>query len=207
MLFVYSDRYNCRLDLGGGPCPQSIDPLDTLGLRRHFRFCTKDKEGNMRKATFMDNFMTENFFKLSFDLHIAAIDAFEDQHYLESGVIYFQLVEVALRVAIHFLARKQKASESAIERIEKEQSFYQLILFLDLIKPDNGLSEKLMDFNKHRNSFMHSLFFRKSPDSLEEDLKAFCLEGKDLFDELRHVTKTIRQRGMKVNDGKKGGKP
>jgi hypothetical protein len=136
------------------------------------------------KATFMGKFATKSFFKLSLDSHVPAIKTFNDQHYLESGIIYFQLVEVTLRLAIYLLTSKQEVSESATERIEKERSFYRLILFLDLIKPDNGLSERLMDFNKHRNSFMHNLFFRKSADSLEEDLKAFCLEGMDLFDRL-----------------------
>ena len=150
------------------------------------------------KATFMGKFATERFFGLSMDLHLSAIEAFNDQHYLESGIIYFQLVEVSLRLAIHHLARKQKASESAIERIEKEQSFYQLILFLDLMKPDNGLSGKLIDFNKHRNSFMHNLLFQKSADSLKEDLKTFCLEGKDLFDCLLILVTSRRRLDKEV---------
>lgn len=151
-----------------------------------------------KKATFMGKFATESFIKLSMDLHGSAIKAFNDQHYLESGIIYFQLVEVTLRLVIHLLARKHEASESAIERIEKEQGFYQLILFLDLIKPDNGVSGRLVDFNKHRNSFIHNLFFRKSTDSLGEDLKAFCLEGKDLLDRLLILVTSKRRLGKQA---------
>jgi len=38
MLFVYSDRYKCRLDLGGETCPMSIFLVATLGLGRLFVF-------------------------------------------------------------------------------------------------------------------------------------------------------------------------
>jgi hypothetical protein len=143
------------------------------------------------KETFMGKFSTESFLKSSLHLHLSAINSFNDQHYLESGIIYFQLVEITLRLVIHLFATKQEVSRSATESIEEEQRFYQLILFFDLIKPDNGISGRLMDFNKQRNSFMHKLFIRKSADSLEEDLKAFCLEGKDLFDRLSKMVNVV----------------
>jgi len=36
MLFFYSDRYKCRLDLGGGPCLKALILVRTLGLGRLF---------------------------------------------------------------------------------------------------------------------------------------------------------------------------
>jgi hypothetical protein len=158
-----------------------------------------------RRQKFMDKFLDEDFIRLSADLHGAAIRAFNNQHYLESGVIYHQLVEIVIRLAIHLLAIRAGLSESVIRRMEKEQSFYQLILFLDLIKPNNSLSGRLQNFNKHRNDFMHNLFSFNSIKSLETVFRTFCLEGKDLTHHLLNLVNL--QEDDRIEKYQKGGEP
>ena len=69
---------------------------------------------------------------------------------------------------------------------DDERSFSRLVLYLDLIKPDNGLSEKLLDLNKQRNTIVHRLFYEfESFDSLRDQLEEFCRKGVRLNKELR----------------------
>ncbi len=134
-----------------------------------------------KMKSIVDKILDPRHFKTSIYLHGAAIKAFDNGHYLESAIIYFQLVEFSLRLAIHLLSIRMGLSESVMKRMEDEQSFYRLVLYLDLIKPDNNLSKRLLDFNGLRNDFMHELFYSfKSFDSLKKNLIEFCLEGKEL---------------------------
>ena len=117
----------------------------------------------------------------------ASLDAFKDQHYLESSIIIFQTIEFLLRLAIKGYGRPHGVSDENIKKCSDDEiSFSQLVLYLDLIKPENGLGEKLLDLNKERNAIVHRLFYEfDSFDSLQDQVKEFCLKGVRLNKELR----------------------
>ncbi len=126
-------------------------------------------------------------FNIIDDLKQASLDAFGNQHYLESAIIIFQTIEFLLRMAVKGSGRGHGVSEENIKTCsDDERSFSRLVLYLDLIKPDNGLSEKLLDLNKQRNSIVHRLFYEfDSFDSLKDQVEEFCLKGARLNEELR----------------------
>ena len=67
-----------------------------------------------RMKSIVDKILDPRHFKTSIYLHGAAIKAFDNGHYLESAIIYFQLVEFSLRLAIHLLSIRMGLSESVI---------------------------------------------------------------------------------------------
>jgi hypothetical protein len=113
-----------------------------------------------------------------------ADSAFNNKHYLESSIIYFQTVEFSLRLVIHLLSIRNGLSRRPMDEIEKERNFPHLVLYLDLLKPGNIFSQRLLRFNNSRNNFMHKLYFAESVEFLETGLKNFCIEGKDLIHHL-----------------------
>ena len=83
--------------------------------------------------------------------------------------------------------KRQGVEEENIKKCsDDERSFSRLVLYLDLIEPRNGLSKKLLDLNRKRNLIVHRLFYAfDSYESLGDEVKAFCLEGAKLNEELR----------------------
>jgi len=139
--------------------------------------------GKKRKS-FTQGIRNSSLLNKSAHLNKIGIRAFQKGHYLESAIIYFQTVEFCLRLVIHLLAMRAGVSESPTKIVEDEQSFYRLVLYLDLLKPGNILSQRLLKFNKHRNEFIHGLYYAELSEAYENKLKSFCLEGKDLIHRL-----------------------
>ena len=93
------------------------------------------------------------------DLEKSVLDSLEQGHYLQSAIIIFQTVEHLLRIAIRGYGKGHGISEDSLKKAADEEiSFYRLVLHLDLIYPENGLSRRLLQFNKERNRIIHSLF-------------------------------------------------
>jgi hypothetical protein len=138
----------------------------------------------MKKKSFAQRVTNGNLKNRSTYLREIATRAFENGHYLESAIINFQTVEFCLRLVIHLLAVRAGISESPMKRLEDEQSFFRLVLYFDLLKPGNILSQRLIKFNNDRNDFMHKLYYSESVKSLETDLRKFCSEGGDLIHRL-----------------------
>lgn len=116
-------------------------------------------------------------------LRKAVNDATDRGDYLPAAIYIFQMLEGTLRMHINWLAREKNVSEENIKRIsEDEIVFPRLVLYFDVLRPDNGLSERLLNLNKKRNSIIHRLFFDfESLDSLKEFLEGFCQEGIELY--------------------------
>jgi hypothetical protein len=78
-------------------------------------------------------------------------------------------------------------SKSVVKRVlEKEDRFNRLVNYFDLVKPDNGISKRLLDFNNRRNRIIHKLFYaHPSFDSLEREIKSFSKEGIELEKNLK----------------------
>jgi hypothetical protein len=115
-----------------------------------------------------------------------ADEAFKSGHYLESAIINFQLVEFFLRLVIKIFAEKNQSAGSIVEKLKKEQRFFNLVIFLGLAKPDNGISERLFDFNATRNKVVHRIFNDfESIKSLKHELIAFHAESLELIEALR----------------------
>lgn len=115
------------------------------------------------------------------NLNDSVLEAFKKGDYFQSAIINFQRVESLLRLAVHIFARNNGSSKDIIEKIENEKSFFNLVIFLGLVKPGNGISKSLFNFNKERNDFMHKLFYVGKPiNSLKKDLKGFSIKGAEL---------------------------
>jgi hypothetical protein len=114
-------------------------------------------------------------------LNDSALEAFKKGDYFQSAIINFQRVEILLRLVVHIFARNNGAAKDIIEKIEDEKHFFNLVIFLGLVKPDNGITERLFSFNTKRNDFMHKLFYVGEPiNSLKKELKDFSIEGVEL---------------------------
>jgi hypothetical protein len=117
-----------------------------------------------------------------------ADEAYTHGHYIQSAIISFQLVELFLRHVINIYVKRNASSEDIIKKLEEEQRFLNLVIFLGLVKPNNGISNKLFDFNAKRNKIVHQLFYEfESLSSLENDLKDFCKESLELVGNLRSL--------------------
>jgi hypothetical protein len=116
-----------------------------------------------------------------------ADEAFENGHYLESAIIVFQLVEYFLRLTIHILAKQKNCSEKILEKTRLERSFFKLVIFLGLVKSDNGISERLFNLNNRRNQFMHKLFEQESVESIKTDLIDFYKESLESIEGLKSL--------------------
>lgn len=114
-------------------------------------------------------------------LNDSALEAFKKGDYFQSAIINFQRVEILLRLVVHISARNNGSTMDIIEKIENEKHFFNLVIFLGLVKPDNGISRRLFDFSRRRNDFMHNLFYAgKHINSLKKELKNFSYEGVEL---------------------------
>jgi hypothetical protein len=121
------------------------------------------------------------------ELNQIAKASFDRQEYLASVLIYFQMVEGLLRHQISYFAFVNRVDEKAILKAsEDEQSFPRLVLYLDLVKPDNGLSKRLKDFGKKRNKIVHNLL-TFDLNSMKQDLRDFSIEGVRLYRNLLHL--------------------
>jgi len=115
------------------------------------------------------------------NLNDSALEAFNKGDYFESAIINFQRVEILLRLVVHILARNNGSSKDIIEKIENEKSFFKLVIFLGLVKPDNGISKRLFNFSNKRNGLMHKLFYGGRPiNFLKRELKDFSIEAVEL---------------------------
>lgn len=115
------------------------------------------------------------------NLNDSALEAFGKGDYFQSAIINFQRVEILLRLVVHIFARNNGAAKDIIEKIENEKHFFNLVIFLGLLKPDNGITKRLFSFNAKRNDFMHKLFYVGKPiNSLKKKLKDFSIEGVEL---------------------------
>ena len=113
--------------------------------------------------------------------------SFDRQEYLASALIYFQMVEGLLRFQISHFAFVNRVDEKAILKAsEDEQSFSRLVLYLDLIKPDNGLSKRLQDFGKKRNKIVHKLL-TFDLNSMKQGLRDFSIEAVKLYRDVLHL--------------------
>jgi|GEM_PF-2506705 len=122
------------------------------------------------------------------------VKAFRGEHYLESAIIGFQLVELFLRSVIYGFARGNFSPENIIKRLESEQRFFQLVIFLGLVKPDdNGLCDKLFKFNENRNKIVHKLFYVKSLTTPKNTLKDFSKESMVIIEGLKCLALGIEQ--------------
>jgi hypothetical protein len=148
----------------------------------------KIMKGLMKRIT------DENVGKMSGHLWMAALEAFQNEKYLESAVIYFQMLDATLRYTIFILGKNKGLRSGVITRLaEHEDRFVRLVNYFDLLKPDNGLSSRLLDINKRRNKIIHRLLFSfESLDSLRKELKNFCKEGFELALKLADLTPEIR---------------
>lgn len=119
------------------------------------------------------------------DLSKRADEAFKSGHHLESSIIMFQLVELFLRFVINIWAKQKGSSEDILDKLESEQSFFKLVIFLGLVKPDNGISQKLFGFNATRNKIVHGLFYKfESVESLKDVLVDFHKESLELIEDI-----------------------
>ena len=121
---------------------------------------------------------------------------FNGGEYLGSAVMQFQEVEWLLRLCIGALMPPD-CPESIIKRVlEEEDRFIRLINYFDLLKPDNGFSDRLFDFNKRRNNIIHKLFYAfESYDTLQDELKIFCEDGFKLFEDLSNFLALFNSKG------------
>jgi len=109
------------------------------------------------------------------DLKEIARKDFQEEHFLSSSIIIFQTVVGLLRNILTKVAQHRKVNKDTMKVIENELSFSRLVLFFDLICPNNGMSQDLRRINTKRNKIFHSLFYEfESLNSLNKTLKNFC---------------------------------
>ena len=120
-------------------------------------------------------------------LYETLVKAYRDKHYIESAIIGFQLVEVFLRLVIYLYAIKNASPKDIIERLEDEQRFFKLVIFLGLVKPDNELCHRLFKFNEKRNKIVHQLYYVESLTTSEITLKDFCKESMALIESFKKL--------------------
>lgn len=130
------------------------------------------------------------------ELRKVANNSFNQGDYLQSALVIIQMVEGLLRMEINWFALINNIPERVIKRASvEEQSFYRLVVYLDLVKPDNDLSERLIKFNSDRNKIIHRLFYEfESFASLKKHLVKFCKEGLNLFHNLLGLSKRVNKK-------------
>ena len=110
-----------------------------------------------------------------------ALDDYKKKNYLSSAIILSQALDGALRFAVDLLAKHKKVPEDTILAAVDDLSFYRLTIYLDLIKPDNQLTDRLRKLNNDRNNFVHKIFTEfESIHKLGRKLKGFCTEAAKL---------------------------
>ena len=119
-----------------------------------------------------------------------ADESFKGGHYLESAIIMFQLVEYFLRLIIELFGQINRLDKDILKKIANEQRFFNLVIFLGMVKPDNGISEKMFKLNRKRNDIVHHLFEFKSIEALKDELIAFHEESLNLIEDLRSLIPT-----------------
>jgi hypothetical protein len=137
-----------------------------------------------------DSASTKVIISIIVTLAKSAGEAFKSGHYLESSIIMFQAVDYFLRLVINTWARQKGSSKDILARLRAEQHFPNLVIFLGLVKPDNGISERLFKFNKKRNAFVHRLFEFETIESLEKELIVFHEESLALIEALTSLIPT-----------------
>ena len=70
------------------------------------------------------------------------------------------------------------------------------------MEPNNGISIRMKNFNERRNSIMHRILDFESVESLNEELKDFCDEGKELIGILSKLSLE-----KPISEGVKGSEP
>jgi hypothetical protein len=147
------------------------------------------------KKDLIKSITTRQFGEDLSNLHSIAYKAYRTGHYIESAIIDFQLVEIQLRIIIFLLAQRIGLSDSTYEMVEKEDRFFLLVIYLDLLKPDNGLSDRLRKLNKDRKDFVHGLLFICLPSAtLNKKLKKFSEEAIDLIGDLGELVEEIHKK-------------
>lgn len=127
------------------------------------------------------HFRKGNGLQMLLQVHNVAAEAFKNGHYLESVLIYFQAVELQLRLVLIVLCENARLQKI----IDDEDRFFRLINYLDLLKPDNNLSERLRKFNSTRNKVVHNLIFSfVSTGDLNKKLKSLSVEALALIKSL-----------------------
>ncbi|HSR52162.1 MAG TPA: hypothetical protein VLV83_15125 [Acidobacteriota bacterium] len=146
--------------------------------------------------------------KLLSDMELASLEAYTKGHYIQSALILFQAIETLLRIVIRTHGQARGIPDKVLlEAADKEQSFLRLTLHLDLVFPKNEYTEKLRILNRMRNDTMHRLFFEfESRDEMEERLKEFCQEARNLRDSLsdevhRSLQEMLKKHGRRVSSG------
>jgi hypothetical protein len=115
------------------------------------------------------------------ELSEAALKAHKGGHYLESGIVTFQIIEAYLRIAIITYAKARGMPTSTVKAIDNEQSFHRLVVFYSLLRPKDDISKRLFALNKKRNSLVHKIFIDfKSPKSLKIVLRNFSAEAIEI---------------------------
>ena len=135
------------------------------------------------------------------DLNKAALEAHKAGHFLEAAIINFQRIEVLLRLAITVYARALGVIGSAVNSIDEEQSFHNLVVFFSLLRPKDRLSEKLFGLNRKRNSFVHKIFIDfKSVESVKDELKRFSVEAVEVTRSLSKLLEPyMEKKGSKTD--------
>ena len=94
-----------------------------------------------------------------------------------------------LRVAIKRFGKDHGVTKANIKMAaDRESSFRRLVLFLELIHPENELSQRLLELNRERNSIMRDLSYDfRSIDALHGHVKALCTNGAEVYRGLRKL--------------------
>lgn len=135
----------------------------------------------------IDSVSAKVTFSIMGELIKSADKAFESGHYLESSIIMFQLVEYFQRLVLDCFAKTNRLSEDVIEKLKGERRFFNMVVFLGLVKPNNAISQRLFKFNAKRNDIVHDIFKFKTMESLNDELRAFYEEGLELIEGLRSL--------------------
>jgi hypothetical protein len=152
----------------------------------------RDEKMSNRKTPFRINF------KLMEQIQLREVidKAFSSGKYLGFAVIQFQKVDWLLRLSIAALMPPDCPEQIVKRVLEQEDRFSRLINYFDLLKPDNGFSDRLLDFNNRRNNIIHKLLYAfESYDTLQDELKKFCEDGIRLFEDLSNFLDPFISKG------------
>ena len=144
----------------------------------------------------------ENLIKILDELAKLQNDAYKSGHFLQCAVIVFQVTELLFRVHISILIEKKKLLGWIQNKIDDERSLFKLAFYAYLMEPNNGISIRMKNFNERRNSIMHRILDFESVESLNEELKDFCDEGKELIGILSKLSLE-----KPISEGVKGSEP
>ena len=117
------------------------------------------------------------------------LDSIQHGQYLYSTSSIFSIMETLLRIAIRTLGKRRGVNAASLKQAaDQEQQFNQLVLYFDLIYPQNGLREKLIKFNQDRNMMTHQILHEtKESENLQLEVNAFCRRGVWLNNQLRKL--------------------